>query len=252
MNEAKAAIAASYDRSAEDFAQFADKLVYSHLAAPLADVLSGVDGRVLDVAGGTGALARLLKNPVATDISIRQLLHNPLEEKVVADAERLPFRADAFAAAACAFGVNHFPDVDTAIGEMARVAPVVGIVTWARPDEAFAPKEIVLELVERHAGRSRTTAGDLVEEMTNAMGSVPAIAQVLERAGLDPDVRQAVVGVPWPGVEAFVDYRMSMTGVVPLIDDPADVRAEGIERINALPREDLDWTPTLIVATGRR
>ena len=251
-SHAKSLIATSYDRAAADFAGYADKLVYRFLAEPLAARLRDVEGRVLDVAGGTGALARMFEESIATDIAPRQLVHNPVELKVAADAERLPFRSDSFGAAACAFGINHFPEAPTAVREMARVAPVVGLVTWARPDEPFAPKQIVLDAVERRAGRSRTEAGDLIEDMTNATGSTDAITALLAAANLEHHVEEVVVEVPWPGAEAFVDYRMSMTGVTAFVDDLSAARSEAITAINALPEGELRWSPRLIVGVGRR
>ena len=67
-----------------------------------------------------------------------------------------------------------------------RVAPVVGLLTWARPEEHYAPKQIVLDAVERHAGRFRTEAGDLIDEMTDATGSVVAVTGLLEGADGGP------------------------------------------------------------------
>jgi SAM-dependent methyltransferase len=247
---AKALIAASYERSASDFAQFADTLVYRHLAAPLAARLEGTAGTILDVASGTGALARLLERPVASDISHGQLVHNPVELRVVADAEGLPFRARTFAAAVCAFGINHFPDARAAVSEMARVGSVVGLTTWVRPEAPYAPKEIVLDLVARHAGRSRTDAGDLVDELTKATGSVVAIETLLEGAGLSAEVREIAVEVPWPGSAQFVDYRMSTTGVTSMLDDHDAVRREAIAAVDALPHAELAWSPRLVVGIG--
>jgi ubiquinone/menaquinone biosynthesis C-methylase UbiE len=252
VSDPKALIAAAYDRSAPEFAEYAAEPVYRHLSVPLAERLHDAGGLVLDVAGGTGALAHQLQRAVTLDISMEQLLQNPIDLKVVADAEVLPFRADSFAAAASAFGINHFPDPGAAVREMARVAPVVGLLTWARPDAPYAPKQIVLDAVERHAGRSRTEAGDLIEEMTNATGSVEAVTALLEGVGLHAEVEEIAVQVPWPGTELFVDYRMSMTGVTDMIEDVDEVRAEAIAAIEALHEAQLEWRPRLVIGVGRR
>lgn len=252
MSDPKSLIAAAYDRSAADFAEFAATLVYRHLSVPLVERLRAVNGLVLDVAGGTGALSHQLERALTLDISREQLLQSPVALKVVSDAESLPFSTDAFAAAASAFGINHFPHPDAAVGEMARVAPFVALTTWARPDAPYAPKEIALEVVRRHAGRSRTDAGDLIEEMTNATGSVGAIAGLLEGAGLSAEVEEVAVEVPWPGVETFVDYRMTMTGVGDLIEDLDAARAEATAEIEKLPPSELEWRPRLVVGVGRR
>lgn len=94
MNDAKRVIAREYDRSADRFSESADRLVYTHLCAPLAGALGRVEGAVLDVASGTGALGRRLPESVATDLSFGQLSCNPIELRVQADAETLPFADD--------------------------------------------------------------------------------------------------------------------------------------------------------------
>jgi ubiquinone/menaquinone biosynthesis C-methylase UbiE len=251
MNRAKQIIAASYDRSAAGFSDFADRLVYTHLASPLAAALARISGPILDVACGSGALGRLLEDVVETDISHAQLANNRLSRRVVADAERLPFADGAFAGAGCAFGINHFPDPTIAVKEMARVAGLVGLITWQRPDEPFAPKEIVLETIAAHAGNVRTHAGELVEEMTQAMGSTRAVEELLAGGGLDPEVETIQVDIPWPGADAFIDYRLAMVGVLSLLPDPDAVRHEAKQRIEALPETRLAWRPRLVMGIGR-
>jgi hypothetical protein len=75
---AKRLFAEAYDASAGGFAASADRLVYSYLARPLARALCAVDGQVLDVAAGSGALGRLLPAVVALDLSAAQLRYNPV------------------------------------------------------------------------------------------------------------------------------------------------------------------------------
>src|SRR5688500_11950133 len=140
-NDAKALIAESYGTSAAAVARFADRLVYDRLAGVLADRLLGHPGPYLDVAAGTGALTRKLgADAVACDLVAAQLSHNAAQRKVQADAEALPFGAAIFGVAASAFGINHFPAPAVAVGEMARVARVVGLLTWRRPEPLFMPK----------------------------------------------------------------------------------------------------------------
>jgi SAM-dependent methyltransferase len=252
LNETKTAIAESYDLSAQGFCEFADRLVYAHLAVPLATALADVRGTILDVASGTGALGRLLNDVVETDISHAQLKSNQLRHRVVADAESLPFGGRSFAAAACAFGINHFPDPGAAVAEMARVGEIVGVITWQRPDDVFAPKEIVLETIAAQARGARTKAGELVDEMTEAMGSPGAVDAVLAGAGLVPEVRTIQVEVPWPGTDAFIDYRLSMIGALESLVDPKAVRSKATSAIDALPAAALEWRPRLVLGIGRR
>jgi SAM-dependent methyltransferase len=249
---AKRLFAEAYDRSADGFARSADRLVYGYLARPLARALAEATGRVLDVAAGSGALGRLLPAVVALDLSAAQLRHNPLEARLQGDAERLPFRDGTFAAAGCAFGINHFPDPGAAVAEMARVAPLVGLLTWARPEPPYRPKQAVMEVVARHAGSDRTAAGVLADELGERVGSAAAVLALLEGAGLRPDVAEVEVDLPWPGAAAFVDYRLATVGVAGLVGDPATVRREAIAAVAALPAETLPWTPRLVLGVGRR
>ena len=131
---ARRLFAEAYDASAAGFARSADRLVYAYLARPLARALAEADGPVLDVAAGSGALGRLLPAAVALDLSAAQLRHNPLPARLQGDAERLPFRDDAFAAAGCAFGDAHFPDPGTATQPVAAGYMANAYVRLRHPD----------------------------------------------------------------------------------------------------------------------
>jgi SAM-dependent methyltransferase len=251
--DAKRLIASSYDDAAHLFARFADAHVYRYLAEPLARSLAAVHGPILDVASGTGALARLLADVVAVDISRRQLELNPVPLRVQSDAEDLAFADDSFAASASAFGVNHFPRPERAVTEMARVAPFVALMTWKRPEDTpYAPKEKVLEIIERHCGRPRSPVGDAVERMTTEVGSEGALASLLSAAGLSPAVSVVEVEVPWPGPEPFVDYRLSMMGTLAREADMPTIRNEAVAAVAELPDVALTWRPKLLLGIGRR
>jgi SAM-dependent methyltransferase len=244
-------ITASYDAAAQGFARLADPQVYSHLAKPLAASLRQVSGTLLDVASGTGALGRLFEDAVAADISHQQLLMNPLSLKVRADAEELPFEDDSFAASACAFGINHFPRPDKAVREMARVSRLVALGTWLRPeDPPYAPKETLLMAIEHHCGRQHSPTGEAVERMTSNVGSEGAMRRLLASAGLNPRVWTTSTMVPWPGTEAFVDYRLAMMGSLAPLANLEILREDAIAAIEALPPESLLWHPKLVLGIG--
>jgi SAM-dependent methyltransferase len=172
---------------------------------------------------------------------------------VQADAERLPFTDGAFATTASAFGINHFPDPVATVREMARVARAVAVITWERPEERpYAPKVAVLEVIEKHAGRARTEAGDLLDGMTEEVGSEAALARVFIAAGLDVETETVSVEVPWPGAEAFVDYRFSMSGLLARLDDVDSVRAEAVAAVEQLSDGETRWSPRLVMAVGTR
>jgi ubiquinone/menaquinone biosynthesis C-methylase UbiE len=253
LSEKKRLIGRGYDDSAPEYLQFSDRLIYTYLARPLVDSLRAARGTVLDVASGTGALGRQLGEAVAVDLSRGQLLSNALSMRVRADAELLPFGNDSFAAVGCAFGINHFPDPTAAVREMARVAPLVCLLTWMRPEPThFAPKDTVLQVIERHAGVARSDSGQMIEEMAEAVGSEQAVRTMLADAHLAASTTTVEVEVPWPGAAEFVDYRMSMSGVTSLIRDPVAVKEEAVAAIGALDPEALTWRPQLVLGIGRR
>jgi SAM-dependent methyltransferase len=244
----------AYDDAADAFASVAHPAIYRHLAEPLAAALAEVTGPVLDVAAGVGALGYRLPPVVAFDISARQLAHNPADRRVRGDAERLPFRDGSFAAVACVFGINHFPDARAAIVEMARVAPIVGLLTWSRPERPYRPKQLVAEALERRFGRARSTAGMVLDELSDAVGSAAALHGLLAGAGLRAEAWSLDVEVPWPGVDAWLDYRLGMPSTRGRSDESAlaDVRRELAATIAALTPAELSWRPALVLALGRR
>ncbi len=244
----------AYNEAAPAFAEWADRLVYARLATPLVDevaALAGVhSGLVLDVAAGSGAFGRAIPGVIALDTADQQLAQNPAGRRVRADACALPFRRRAFVAAACAFGINHVERPAELVAEMARVAPVVGVSTWLRPEEPFAPKEVVLAAIERQVGRRRTPLGDVLERLNARVGSVEAVARLLDAAGVEARVHLATVPVPWPGVDAYVGYRISMPSTPRPADLPA-LRREVGEVLAELSPEELEWRAVVVVGAGR-
>jgi ubiquinone/menaquinone biosynthesis C-methylase UbiE len=247
-------VAESYDRAAAEFAGAADRHVYRLLAAPLAAAVTREAdvgaGRVLDVAAGTGAVGRRFARTVATDVSLEQLRHNPARCRVRADGRHLPFRDRCFAAAVCGFGVNHVADPAALVAEMARVSPIVGVSTWQRPEPPYAPKQAVYDVLARRAGNARSAAGVLLDQYTAAVGSVDAVDRLLRTNGLRGDVQVVQVEVPWPGIDAYLDYRLSMPSSARVLDD-ALLRTELHEALASLPTETLTWRPEIIVGVGR-
>ncbi|WP_457423728.1 bifunctional demethylmenaquinone methyltransferase/2-methoxy-6-polyprenyl-1,4-benzoquinol methylase UbiE [Roseateles sp. P5_E7] len=92
--------------------------------------------RVLDIAGGTGDLARAFARKVGesgvvvhTDINeamLRQGRDRLLDEGLIlptslADAEKLPFKSESFDLVAVAFGLRNMTHKDLALAEMCRV-----------------------------------------------------------------------------------------------------------------------------------
>jgi SAM-dependent methyltransferase len=78
------------------------------------------DVTVLDVATGGGHVARRLREAGANVVTVDAA--PGMQPDVVAPADHLPFADASFDAVACRIAAHHFPDVLTALREMARVA----------------------------------------------------------------------------------------------------------------------------------
>ena len=116
----------------------------------LADWCSGAE-RAVDVAAGAGhtagALAeagvdRVVAADAAPEMVATAVAAFPGVEGVVADAERLPFAADAFDAATCRIAAHHFPDPVAFVEAVARVLTPGG--TFAFEDNV-APDDPALD-----------------------------------------------------------------------------------------------------------
>jgi SAM-dependent methyltransferase len=246
-------IADSYDRAAKSFAEHADQHVYGALAVPLVDAVRSAcpedTADVLDVAAGSGAIGRLIPRCIAVDLSLGQLRHNRTARRVQADGIHLPFRDGSFDAAVCGFGINHVSAPGSLVRELARVAPVVAVSTWARPEAPHAPRQVVFDVLARQSGQVRSPAGAIIDRFTDAVGTPDAVEGLLRGAHLQPDVRVVQVHIPWPGIETYLAYRLSMPTSAPVALDPAG-RTELHDRLAALPPESLPWRARIIVGVG--
>ncbi|HET8659953.1 MAG TPA: ubiquinone/menaquinone biosynthesis methyltransferase [Micromonosporaceae bacterium] len=158
--------------------------------------------RVLDVATGTGALARTIAREapagfevVGCDLNARMLAAGQARldgghpvRLVLAAAERLPFADDGFDAATIGFAVDDFADQLAAVRELHRVVRPGGqlvLLELSLPDQpllraAYRAGLAVFGLVGRLPGRAGY--GHLREEITRYRG-VSAVADLLARSG---------------------------------------------------------------------
>src|SRR5262249_23871640 len=136
---------------------------------------------------------------------------------------------------------------------MARVAPVVGVITWRHPEaRPYLPRQAVEAAVRRRFCASTAYTSRVAEELSARTGSVTAVRALLTGAGLVAHVSEVVVHVPWPGPTAFVDYRLGLTSMVAASAARAEIHREAVAAITALEPEAMTWRPRLVLGVGRR
>jgi ubiquinone/menaquinone biosynthesis C-methylase UbiE len=199
--------------------------------------------RVLDVACGTGIVARTVADRVGPSgtvvgldlndgmLTVARRLRPDLEWRQ-GDAVSLPFPDDSFDVALCQSGLMFVPDSGRAIAQMARVvAPggTVAVQVWSALERQRGVLPFA-EAVARHAGRD---AVDLIGTYFR-LGDQDALCQLCRAAGLIvTDVHTMPVTLHSPSVDAYVTTEVEST---PLI---SRVSEETYERIRVDARRAL-------------
>jgi SAM-dependent methyltransferase len=109
-------------------------------------------GTVLDLGCGTGHAQHHLepRRSVGVDFDIGALVGQG-RPTVRADMRKLPFRPGGFGSVACIHAIEHVPDPERAVAEVAEVVPPGGTVifvtpnrlTFGRPDEVIDPYHFI-------------------------------------------------------------------------------------------------------------
>ena len=199
--------------------------------APLMIDIAGVDEgqRVLDVACGTGVVARAAADRVGRTGSVVGLDLNPAMLEVAAgirsdiewrqgDAANLPFGDSEFDAVLCQSALFFFPDVDAAVAEMARVVRpdgAVAVQTYASLDDQ--PGFLELDAVVR-----RIAAAEALQLLDTywSQGDLSILCKTLSRAGLDIVETRTTLGIAMYGsVENLIETEVKGT---PLADRLSD------------------------------
>jgi ubiquinone/menaquinone biosynthesis C-methylase UbiE len=174
----------------------------------------GEGARVLDVASGTGVVARAAARRVggsgrivASDFSPAMLARSTAVELpagsaalefVEASADALPFEDGAFDAVLCQQGLQFFPAQQQAVDEMRRVlrpSGVVGIAVWAR-DHPLVPFGVYCEELVAVGAESPFPRAFDVDSYTMGLESVMSL---VEGAGfIELHARVAELEVSWP------------------------------------------------------
>jgi ubiquinone/menaquinone biosynthesis C-methylase UbiE len=189
-------------------------------AAMLLEKVSLVAGMsLLDVACGTGIVARLAKEKLGRDSRVVGVDLNPPMLAVAAavapdiewrlgSAVALPLdNAETFDVVICQQGLQFFPDKAAAIGEMKRaLAPdgVLAIATWRAHDEIPLLRDLHV-IAEQRLGP--------VADQRHSFGDATALEHLLCGAGLrDIHVETLSRTIRFADASAFV--RMNATGLV--------------------------------------
>jgi SAM-dependent methyltransferase len=230
--------------AAEIYEAFFVPALFAQFAGPVADATGVQRGQAaLDVACGTGVLARALAARVGDGGRVVGLDRNPGMLAVARAAapridwragmaEALPFEAAEFDAVTSAFALMFFEDRATALAEMWRVLRPGGRMAVAVWDvaEASPGYAAMIDLLERLFGPA--TADALRAPF--ALGDPGAFRALFERAGI-PDVRvETTPGVArFPSIEEWVRTDVKGWTLADMIDDA------GYERLQRAAREEL-------------
>ena len=191
---------------AESYERFKVPRLFSPMAAQfLGYVPLRAGHRVLDLACGTGVVARLAARRVAPSGSVTGLDLNPHMLAVAArrradegvavrwragDAAALPFPDACFDVALCQQGLQFFPDRFSALGEMRRVLVPGGVVAACVFGAPSAYNAALAEALARHANRE-VAARSLAPF---ALADAVALRDAMAKAGLrDIELNAAVL-----------------------------------------------------------
>lgn len=198
MIEAIAARADNCTSAARAYEALHVPALFGQWAVPMLDAAGVAAGqRVLDVACGTGVLAREASTRVGPDGFVAGMDPDPgmlavageLEPRVhwrLGSAEFIPFPDAQFDAVLCQFGMMFFTDCHQALLEMLRVAVPRGRIAVAVFDslQNSAAYPIEIELIRRHAGERAANA----LRAPFVLGNTDELLQLFDEAGVD-DIR---------------------------------------------------------------
>ncbi|GEL16751.1 class I SAM-dependent methyltransferase [Pseudonocardia asaccharolytica] len=201
---------------------------FAQWVPPLLDLAGvGPGQRILDVACGTGIVARLAADR-AGDGAVTGLDLNPAMLDVArrvrpgitwcqGDAVELPFPDGSFDAVLCQMALMFVPDPERAVAEMVRVAAPGGTVGIDVP-AALADQEAFAPFVAMAAGHVGPAAADLLTAYFRC-GDVERLDSFLRGAGLaDLTVRTVTGRYRFPSVDAAVTTEVESTPLVERLD----------------------------------
>jgi SAM-dependent methyltransferase len=231
----------------------------------------GAGQRVLDVACGTGVLAREAVTRVGAtgrvfglDLSPGMLAVArsvaPEVELHAGSADALPWPDGSFDAVVSQFGLMFFPDRERALREMVRVLVPGGrlaVAVWGAlaDSPAFATE---VEVIERLGGPHAAAAGAAMRAPF-ALGDPAALRALFERAGVAAPAVSTVAGTAtFPSIRTLIEA--DLRGWLPLVG--IDLPEDAIARILAAcetelaryvtPAGTVEFAAPALIATGHR
>lgn len=203
--------------------------VWAPVLLETADVTPG--DAVLDVACGTGIVARHAAERVAPDGSVTGVDLNPAMLAVASDlgpdlewqqgdVAALPFGDARFDAAVCQMACMFFPDLDLALREMARVVRPGGCVAALVPAalDVQPAYRVFVDLAVRHAGPD---ARSLLSTYWNC-GDLDRFAGRFTAAGLDVSAAHTRSNpARFDSVDHFVHTEIGSTPLIERLDAAA-------------------------------
>ena len=229
---------------AEAYETFFVPALFAQWTGPLVDLAAVAGGdQVLDVACGTGVAARAAADRVRPAGSVVGVDINPAMLEVAArlrpdiewreaDAAALPFDSGVFDAVLCQSALFFFPNVPTAVAEMARVlrpGGVLALQTYASAPDQPAFWELQ-QIVSRYAPAE---AMHLIQTYWS-QGDLAGLTRTVEAAGLEVVESRTKLGTAtYASVDNLIDIEVRGT---PLVDR---VSSSQIEQITADARQKL-------------
>ena len=216
--------------AAEVYEQFFVPAIFGQWAERMAAAAQiGSADRVLDVACGTGALARAAADRTGADRQVTGFDRNegmlavarrirPQIDWHQGDAAALPFADGSFDVVVSQFALMYFADRLAALREMRRVLEPGGrlaVAVWG-PFERAASYVILTDIAQRHCGQA---AADVLTAPF-ALGDKDRLIGLLASA----DIRGAGVelhagAMTFPSIATFVETEVKGSPLEPLFDD---------------------------------
>ncbi|MBT8071899.1 MAG: methyltransferase domain-containing protein [Gammaproteobacteria bacterium] len=200
---------------------------WAYRVAELAEIDSG--NRILDVACGTGPLARAAKletgltgHVTGLDSSEKMLevarQHSKIIDWQLGDAIAMPFDKNQFDRVLCQFALMFIENRVRAIKEMLRVCRPNGLIViaiWSRLDSGGAYARL-FQLVQKHAGA--IAAKNLAAPWS--LGKSGAMDVLLLSAGVNEyECHERMGQASYPTKKAFIDSHLQLAGALDSMDE---------------------------------